>query len=502
MPSIPRYQRSVGIPGVSGGVVSRGGTTPDLSPLGEALGKAADVIAKRQEELRKQDMVNKAIIIDTAYNDEQRSFLSSETQKTGQDTFDNLARAEEFRKSSLEKYTADIKDQELKNAVTTRILSSSEGMLNKLSLHQASQRKEVTQAATSNLLASVSKDAYAGGDLTESMARFSTAIQAQRAAGALGEEEAIEAITKGEQALAEAHLDGLINRDPVSGLEAIKNGTYSDVLPQKKIEEYDKNAKVLRNDIERQQKEALKKSQEAVEQQIINGFVSGKPPSPKQINDSNLSPEDKYKWIKRREDFAKKGESSDNKRVQTGLVLDVHSVGEMMNGKELTRDEVYGRIKNAALNGDITPATAGALLTTLESKTKPQKAPKDVVRDNQMSQAMGLLQRMDKEGMFDEDDPTNDAVLFAKATDDLQKWSESNPDGNPIEYVEKNVLPQKKASWWSKLLSGPKVDNLAIKNPIADIRARNEAIQALKDRGRAVTEETIQKTMEHLKNAK
>ena len=491
MPAIPRYQRTQSIPGESGNVMSRGAAV-DFAPVGEALGQVSDIIFKRQEELRRQDMVNKEITIGTAYGDEQRAFEDAELQKTGQDTYDNLERGKKFRENSLKKYTEGLKEPELKSAVTQRIINHSQDMLDTLSRHHATQRREVTTSVISNLLASESKTAYAGHDLTASMARFSEAIQAQHAAGAIGEEEATEAITAGEQALAEAHLDGTINRDPVAGLAAIKSGAYKDVLPQKKIEEYDRNAKVLQNDLERQQKEAVKKAQEDTEQQIINGFVSGKPPSPKQINDSNLSGDDKWKWIARRKEYAKNGDGEDNKRVQTGLVLDVHSVGETVDGQELTRDTVYGRIKNAALNGDITPATAGTLLNTLESKTKKEKSPKDVVRDNQMSQAMKLLDRMDKEGMFDEDDPTNDAVLFARATDDLQKWSESNPDGNPIEYIEKNVLPKKKEGWWSRVLSG-------VTKPVVESRERNAAIQYLNQNKKQISEDTIKRTMEYLR---
>lgn len=291
MPVIQRYQRQVSIPGTSGSVQARGQLVPDFSAAGNALADIADIVVRRQDELRRQDMVNKAITIGTAYDDEQRAFEGRELQLTGQDTYDNVTRAEKFRQDAIAKYTADIKDEELRAAVTKQILSSSSSMLDGLSAHQAKQRKGVTIQAASNLLAGLAKDAYAGKDLQANIKKFQTAIVAQRTAGALGEEEAVEAITKGEQALAEAHLDGIISRDPAAGIAAIEAGTFSGYLPQEKIEAYDNKAKLLRDALqaeadrvaerrEREQEKALKKEQNDLELdlriQLANGALAEK----------------------------------------------------------------------------------------------------------------------------------------------------------------------------------------------------------------------------------
>lgn len=244
MPEIPRYQRNQSIPAIG---VAAPVSIDNAGLIGNTISAEAeqfgDVIAKHQESLRRRDNANKLLNLQTAYDDAQRAFEQEEMQKTGPDSYDNIERAKQFRDQQVESLTRDITDPELALAVKRHIVSSSQSALNSLAGHQARQRNEVTKQALQSASESRLKDAYAGMPIDDVRQRlFETGVILVDS-GVMDNTRAETYIMEEERKIAEAYLDGLVNRDFPEAARIIKSGELNKYLDQKTIERYDKQLK-------------------------------------------------------------------------------------------------------------------------------------------------------------------------------------------------------------------------------------------------------------------
>lgn len=461
MPKIPTYQRKLSIPGESGGVFrnvsSAGSEFGALAQAGNTLMNEADqvgnIIKQHQEKIRKQDIENKALLAASAYNEEQRIFRQSEEQRTGEESYQNMERGTKFRDDSIAKYTKDVTDPELKAKIQHHILSKSESLFDKLSAHQATQRQEVTKKAVEGIKGGLLKDAYDGDDLDDCIEEFQTTIKRQFDTGARGELSSIEEITKGESAIAEAHLDGLINRSPAAAIEAIKSGKYKQFLTQKQIEIYDKKAKELsealkkdavtaKKEADQATKEKLKAEREATGNEFVSKHVAGKL-TRADVLKANLEPtgeNSKQYWlnqIEQMEDKLKKGSGeSGTEGFKTDKTLDARLYSQIVKDPEsITESQILSYLGNG-----LSRSSVDSLLTERRQRLNPQKDPARTAAEAAVTEN---LKRDRKAGVFGTDQAGD--VEYAKQVDAFRRWSKANPDQDPSEYYEKVMEPVKKS---------------------------------------------------------
>ena len=457
MPKIPTYQRRLSIPGETGNVPmdinSAGVVEKAKAGMGLALSQSAQgvnsVIAIHQEKLRQQDIANKTLITGAAYDDEERAYEQSERQLQGQDAYENINRGTKFRDDSIKKYTTDIQDPELKLRIENHIRSRSRTLLDSLAVHQAKQREEVTKQAVEGVQAGALKDAYSGKDLEDTLNTFRDAVKAQHDTGARGTENAVEILTKGEAAIAEAHLDGIINRNPTAGIAEIKTGKYNQFLPQKKIEEFDQKAKTLqealKKDFESQQKETerltkekIKLDREATGNDFVNRTVAGKL-TRADILKSNLEPtgeNSKQYWINQIEQIEKKASTGVDTGFKTDKTLDARLFSQIVKDPaSITEGQIVDYIGNGLSRG-----SADSLITERRQRLNPQKDP---ARTAAEAAIVENLRRDRKTGIFGEDQAGD--IEYAKQIDAFRRWSKYNPDTDPSEYYEKVMEPVKKS---------------------------------------------------------
>lgn len=450
MPSIKIVRRERSIPGVSGEVTAP--ITATSAPhrataqLGRTIGDIGSLIQERRERQQIQDRNNQEIDIGTAYDDTQRAFFTDEIQRKGSASYGNMERAEAFRKSSIETFTKDIKDENLKLKIKNRILSRSSALMDKLSGHQAGQRAEVSQSARDKRLSGILKDSYDGLEtVEESINSLQETISAQRGTGVLGEEEAVDLIVQGTQEIAEANLDGLINRNPEMAIEEINSGAYDKYLPQDKIEEYDKKAKTLdkaiKKDTVAQQKErervakvALEKKQKETGNEFL-GLLTDGTLTNELILQSELDPtgeNSKEHWIKEIEKRNKKVKKGDEwettPAVEAGLITRITEDPDSVTAEEIT-----------ALQGDgLSTQDAKNMLSYKQRRARELLDP---VKEQEMKTAVKRLSDAKTSRFFDPADRVNNSKIWAENVNSLQRYVKDHPDEDISLYVDQIMAP-------------------------------------------------------------
>ena len=534
MPEVVRRQRRV--TGKAGEVIAPislgavGGR--NIETIGGALSDIGGVIQDLREKQLVQDRNNQAIDIGTKYDDAQRAFFTDETNKTGSDSYGNIERSEAFRDKSLNDFTKDITDPELKNRVKSRISSRSSSMADSLARHQANQREEVSRIARDNALSGVLKDSYDGLEsVGQSVASLEETIRFQRDAGALGEEEAVDLVVKGTQEIAEASLDGLINRNSELGIKAIESGIYDKYLPQEKIEEYDKRAKTLQgavdNDLKAQKKErerlakvALKESQDETGNDALEMLTNGTL-TQEFVMKSNLDPtgeNSKEHWLKELEKRNKKVEKKDDEwktvpAVEADLITRITEDPESVLDSEITNKQGLG----------LSTSDAKALLSF---KKRMIKGEEDPVKEQEMKTAIKRLSdaktaRFYNPGASPENRVEN-SKLWAEDVNNLKRYALSHPDEDINLYVDQLLEPVEQ-SWTQHFLDivsfgqpgleeakKARKEALGIETgeelkieiegiePQKETKNRDAAIKILKENKKTITEANINFVMEQL----
>jgi hypothetical protein len=456
MPKIPTYERKLSIPGETGQTLIDPGKASMVenanANLGRQVGKEAEgitnIIQIHKEKLRQQDIANKALTISAQYNEDQRIFKQSEDQNTGETAYGNMERGTKFREDSLSKYTKGITDPELKMKIEGHIRAKSESLFDHLATHQATQRQEVTKQAIVGIKTGLLKDVYEGEDIEDAVEELRNAVKNQYQTGARGELSSVDEITKGEAAIAEAHLDGLINRSPSAGIEAIKSGKYKQYLPQKKIEEYDKkakdlqkaliqDAKTVKKEAEQAEKDKLKTDREATGNEFVSRLVSGKL-TRADILKSNLEPtgeNGKQYWLNQIEAMEKKI-SGGGEGFKTDKALDGKLFARIVKDPEsITEGQIVDYIGKG-----LSRSSADSLITERRQRLKGDKDP---ARDAAEKAVIENLKRDRRAGVFGEDKSGD--LEYAKQIDSFRRWSKAHPDDDPSDYYEKLIEPVKRS---------------------------------------------------------
>ena len=450
MPAFKPLKRQKTITGATPSARLRGGAEVERAAeqFAGAIGGVADAVLRQREKQKLQDRNNKAIQIGTSYDDAQRAFFSGELQKTGSDSYENLIRAEEFRENAATDFTKDIEDPDLKRNIEQHILSRSGNMMDSLSRHQAKQRNEVSDQTRETTINGILKDAFGGLEpVNESIERWNRTITSQHVTGQLGEEEASDLIVKGSQQIAEAGLDGVINQDPERAIELIESGAYDELLPQKKIKEFDKEAKALQKAIDKDKEtkikerkkaenDALKEEQRSIGDQFV-GELSGGVLTNEQVLKSVLDPtgeNSKEHWLKEIEKRDKKVEKDIDKEWKTKPVVEADFIQRIIEDPESVKDSEITDMLGKGLDNE----TAKQLLTL---KQKRIKGDVDPVKEQEEKSAIKRLSDAKTSKFFDPKNKVNNSKLWAENVNNLQRYIQNHPEQDLGLYVDQILAP-------------------------------------------------------------
>lgn len=516
-----------------------GGIGKEVAGLGVEFAnlsnKTTRLILDAKDRIARQDAEVSFVNLKNAYDNDERTFLTSEIQRKGQDTYDNLDRADEFAKQSLDKYVKDEKNPYIKGKFLKYINTSIGAVKDKLAVHKLDQRTVVAKKSVSNSLELAKKDAYAGlTTIEEGINRFGGSVIPLTASGVLGKEEGAEVITKGTQEIAEAYADGLINRDPIQFLKLKEAGVFDKYMKQEKIKEYDTKAKTIeaavRKDLEAKKKEAEKAYKEAVEENIADYFIKKDWLNARKY----LETAEAKRGLagSRRQDLIKEMDTQINKTAKGEkgpfettdsntyalAIIDVTDNPDQFKSRAEIRAKYHGKgVGNKDIDNILN------LWDKYKTKTAKDKEP---TKTDAFKAGLNYLKQLDKEGyLYDyglvtsREDIEKGARLLGEKTDLLQDYIEKNPTATreqAIAFIDE-ITKQNKEGFVKGLLqafSFGLLDKTAkakeeTKTPIPtktlspeEEKLRNEAIKILQNNKKMVTEQTIQTVIERLKNAR
>ena len=475
--------------------------------VGRAISGLGDVVMQQRERQRLQDLKNKSIDIETSYDDEQRAYFSVESQLAGSDSFGNIERAEKFRESSILKHTEGVEDPELKTQIEGYIQNQSGGMMDRLSIHQASQRSEVSGQIRERKIDGILKDSFDGNKpVEESIFSWQRTILGQRETGQLGEEEAAELLVNGEEKIAEASLDGIVNRDPEAAIELIEAGAYDEFLDQKQIKAFDKQAKTLQkaldddtkaraNEARKAEQDALKQKQKETGDVFVTGVTEGSL-TREQVLQSALDPtgeNSKEHWLKEIEKREKKVKESIDETWETKPEVEADFIQRITEDPESVSDTEITDKLGAGLDN----STAQSLLGF---KKKRLKGDKDPVKEQEEKTAIKRLSDAKASKFFAPADKVKNSKLWAENVNNLQRYIQNHPEQDLGLYVDQ-ILEPIETSFVQNLMDivsfGQPGEEEAIATRQEELRVeaedpkRIQAEQILTNAGKRVTKKNI-----------
>lgn len=419
-----------------------------VGDVGRAIGDVGGVIMQHREKQRLQDLKNQSTDIEASYDDEQRAYFSGESQLAGSDSFGNIERAEKFRDESIKRHTEGIEDPTLKSQIEGYIQNRSGGMMDRLSIHQAGQRSEVSGQIRERKIDGILKDSFDSNEpVEESIARWQETILGQRETGQLGEEEAAELLVNGEQKIAEASLDGIVNRDPEAAIELIEADAYDEFLDQEQIKAFDKQAKTLQKALESDAKaranEAAKAEQDALKQKqketgdVFVVGVSDGTLTMEQVLQSALNPageNSKEHWLKEIEKREKKVKESIDETWETDPETEADFIQRITEDPESVSDtEITDKLGKGLDN-----STSKGLLAF---KKKRLTGDKDPVKEQEEKTAIKRLSDAKSSKFFDPADRVNNSKLWAENVNNLQRYIQNHPEKDLGLYVDQILEP-------------------------------------------------------------
>lgn len=412
-----------------------------------AVVEAGDVIAQHREKQRLQDLRNKSTAIESSYDDEQRAWFSGESQFTGSDSFGNIERAEEFRTNSIASHTKGIEDPELKSRIEGYIQDRTSGMMDRLAIHQANQRGEVSKQTRASKIDGILKDSFDNNEpVEESLARWEETILGQRETGQIGEEEAAELLANGEQKIAEASLDGTVSRDPEAAIELIEAGVYDDFLTPKQIKDFDKQAKTLQKAIDsdakaraneaiKAQNDALKQKQKETGDVFVVGVSDGSL-TREQVLQSKLDPtgeNSKEHWLKEIEKREKKVKESIDETWKTDPVVEADFIQRITEDPESVSDSEITDKLGDGLDNDTSKQLLSFKKTRISKDRDPVKEEEEKTATKRLTDA--------KTANFFAADEVENSRLWAENMTNLRRFEQNHPDKDLNEYVTQILEP-------------------------------------------------------------
>lgn len=508
MPAFKGIQRRRSVTGAGTGAKISPGVGTQLGQAIKDVGRGLGDIAAVAERNKVQDRSNKLGILKKSYDDLRRPYFTEESNFTGSDTYGNVERVDDNSKKWLTELTKDIDDPELIAGLNAYSDIETGNMKDRLAQYQATQRGEVNRQVREESLDGILRDSRDGFDLLSgSIAKIQDVAADQRELGMMGEEEAVDFIVSSQQAIAESHLEGIMDRNPERAIALIEKGVYEDYLSPKQIKTADKKAKTMQNALDADAKaakveaERLAKVQKEEQRQEANkgltDLYSVETLTRTAIEDQRdkLSATDYQSWIDRQK------KSVENKSKATGKVTE-----------NVTKKRGF-EVRAMEMGPETTDSDAEKLrLDVAESVEKEQlevETGRKIISDSVNSRKIGETRKAEEKGVvklidrdFEDggllDNLDSREILDVKAF--VLKESRESPDKSVGEIYDQILKPfeeQRIVDWFGaaevvdplRRIAEAEFDpeEIAARIPESDV-----AIQILNDAGQPVTEANIE----------
>lgn len=423
MPRIPTYQRQQSISaGITEALPNINASAP-LAGAGLGLSKAVSDIADHELKLKREDQHYQTVRFGTMVDSDALEFEQEEKNKLEVDSFGSMKRVDDWSKRMSERYTAQINDETTKRNVLSYIGNKSNSLKNNLAVHEASQRDVVAKNVRYQALEQASKNAYTGqGTLDDNFNAFTAVVSTDQR---MGDEERETLLMKGQSAIAESRLSGIIDRNPQAGIDIIKSGIFNQYLDGKTIETMTKDAKTRQSELDRKSRQELEASQNETGNDFIEKLVNGEL-TRSEILRSNLNPtgeNSKEHWIKQLAERDKK--STDTWKTDPAVEAEYFSK-LTTDPKSVTKDELLKR-------------QGSGLSTDTVKELMKYKDEVEIKNPLNSEQAKAAIKRVN--------DAKTAKIFSGNKEENSKKWSDAivllkrfivnHPNEDPTEYVDK-----------------------------------------------------------------
>lgn len=244
MPEVFRYERQRTIPGEGpnafGNVAAAGAQGAAIAQAGQALGKVGESLAVRARELKDQEEESTYLLRTAKMGDDARAYLGDALQLQGHDALDSQKRGEEFRKQIESNALEGITSNALKNRLMRAAFTTSGHVMDKLAMHEAGQRRAITDSALKATLVDQKKNVYEGlSSLSDALQNYDNSLAALHSLKGIGSLEVENQSVTARRELTLAYFDGLERRDPRAFAKAIRDREHVAHLKEDDIRKLD-----------------------------------------------------------------------------------------------------------------------------------------------------------------------------------------------------------------------------------------------------------------------
>lgn len=272
MPKIEPYQQRVSITGEAPSAKANllpdvGSTGKGISSIGQGIGNLGAAIQERREKLDKQDDAITSLTVANSIDDAEMKFWTNHKQtKTGRDAFNSIDDVNTFfddQNKNLSEVIEKIKDP-LQKAKVNNYLQDKKTALSYKAASFINEQKGVVAEQTIEQTTQGSLNAVYQGysEAKAEIASYSGKIKDLFTTGLISKEKAEAVIIKGSQGIAEAEVDKMVNSNPAAFTELNKRGTWDNVLPKAKLDEFDKKANTIKEKMSRDTEHAELKAKQ------------------------------------------------------------------------------------------------------------------------------------------------------------------------------------------------------------------------------------------------
>jgi hypothetical protein len=511
MPSFKGIERGRSITGAGTGAKISPGVGTQLGQaiksVGHGLGDIAAVAEKQRAKQRSQDRDNDFISAKSEYNIRLNAFMDEEESLEGLAADGGMDRLGKFRDEQFGEFTKDETDEAYKLILKQNFFGQTDTAMDIVARHGSLQRKKVSDSTYEKAISQGLKNAYSGrAGLDALIADHESTVMLQFDDGQIGSLTAEDRIVEGTRQLAEAALDGEINRDPAEAIESIKLKKYNKYLSREQRAAFDKEAKRQQKALDADAKaakveaERLAKVQKEEQRQEANkgltDLYSVETLTRTAIEEQRdkLSSTDYQSWIDRQK------KSVENKSKATGKVTE-----------DITKKRGF-EVEAMEMGPETTDSEAEKLrLDVAEAVEKEQlevETGRKIISDSVNSRKIGETRKAEEKGVvklidrdFEDggllDNLDSREILDVKAF--VLKESRESPDKSVGEIYDQVLKPFEEARVFDWMGTAEVIDPLrrireaefdpeeiAARIPESDV-----AIQILNDAGQPVTEANI-----------
>jgi hypothetical protein len=459
--------------------------TPDLTEAavlqqaGKGLTAAADItqtLAERKERFKADKLTTQAAQVSSRLQDEMVGFTAEAMTRTGNDAIGIDEYNAQFDKSISE----ILKEQKLEGSgvgdvVRFKVDKFSARLKEKLANHQEKEQVTAALASVDSVIESNKIQATILPEMVDEIIA-ETIGDINAVAGIIGDEKAEENRKQAEVEIKENMISTIALTDMEEAEELLSQHRAS--LPKETIVVIEKEMSRIKKQAEADLKKAQEQAAEDWRGDFNKRLADGNPMSIPEIELAPIPEKEKTKLIDRSAKAPGRFEITD-----PIIYADISSRIDL-EPDTLTQTEIW------SMAGDgISTADAERLSKRLTAAQ--EKGSKENEKTPEVKNAKSILKFARKDGKF-ADDPQENDFEWARQEAALDDFLEQNPDGDPIEFIEKNLIPAQKGFVKSVVdffsLGPAEGEELPIVEELPD---RRRAIEALNEVGAPLTEGNI-----------